>query len=57
VRYAATNVEPLTGLRDLRIPETLMRNLGHSDCGVYAEVIAPGDVAPGDAVSIAANGR
>jgi uncharacterized protein len=57
VRCAATNVDPTTGIRDLRIPETLMRGLGHSDCGVYAEVTAPGKVAPGDTISIAANGR
>ena len=48
VRCAATNVEPGTGIRDLSIPETLMRNLGHCDCGVYAAVAAPGLVAVGD---------
>jgi len=50
VRCAATNVDPATGIRDLAIPHTLMRNLGHADCGVYAEVIAGGDVAAGDAI-------
>src|ERR1051326_3155674 len=39
VRCAATNVDPDTGVRDLAIPDTLMRNLGHTDCGIYAEVI------------------
>jgi uncharacterized protein len=50
VRCAATNVEPGTGIRDLDIPATLLRHLGHADCGVYAEVTAGGAIAPGDAV-------
>ena len=49
-RCAATNVDPTTGIRDLRIPRTLLLNFDHSDCGVYAEVIAGGDIAIGDAV-------
>jgi uncharacterized protein YcbX len=51
VRCAATNVDPMTGMRDLAIPDTLMRNFGHADCGVYGEVVAAGEVAVGDAVS------
>ena len=47
VRCAATNVDPQTGIRDLQIPATLMRNLDHADCGIYAKVIAPGEIAPG----------
>jgi uncharacterized protein YcbX len=54
VRCAATNVEPGTGIRDMNIPQTLLQRLGHSDCGVYAEITAAGDVAPGDAVALAA---
>src|SRR5499427_6206808 len=50
VRCAATDVEPGSGMRDLGIPPTLLRHLGHADCGVYAEVIADGTVAAGDAV-------
>jgi uncharacterized protein YcbX len=50
VRCAATNVEPGTGKRDLDIPASLMRALGHSDCGVYAEIVAEGRAAAGDAV-------
>jgi uncharacterized protein YcbX len=45
VRCAATNVDPETGIRDLSIPDTLMARLGHGDCGVYAEVVAGGDIA------------
>jgi len=52
VRCAATNVEPGTGIRDLTIPESLLRALGHMDCGIYAEVIAGGTVAPGDRVEL-----
>jgi uncharacterized protein YcbX len=50
VRCAATNVDPDTGVRDLAIPHTLMRNLGHTDCGIYAEVIAGGEIITGDEV-------
>jgi uncharacterized protein len=54
VRCAATNVEPRTGIRDLDIPSTLLRHLGHSDCGIYAEVTAGGAIAMGDAVGLPA---
>jgi uncharacterized protein len=54
VRCAATNVDPDTGIRDLTIPATLMRTYDHAECGIYAQVIAAGDVAPGDAVVIPA---
>lgn len=50
-RCAATNVDPATGIRDLDIPPTLMRNLGHPDCGIYVEITAAGTVTAGDAVS------
>lgn len=53
-RCAATNVDPATGLRDLDIPATLLRRLGHADCGVYAEVVAPGALARGERLSPAA---
>lgn len=49
-RCAATDVDPDTGIRDLTIPKTLQQNLGHSDCGVYAEVVAGGAIAVGNAV-------
>jgi uncharacterized protein len=50
VRCAATNVDPRTGVRDLAIPETLLRRFGHGDCGVYAEVITGGTITRGDRV-------
>jgi uncharacterized protein YcbX len=52
VRCAATNVDPETAQRDLEIPPTIMRHLGHMDCGIYAEVIADGEIGTGDAVAI-----
>lgn len=51
VRCAATNVDPDTGIRDLAIPETLMRAFGHADCGVYGEVVTGGEIAISDAVT------
>lgn len=50
VRCAAVNVDPVTAERDLNIPQALMRTFDHADCGVYAEVIAGGTVATGDAI-------
>jgi hypothetical protein len=50
-RCAATEVDPDTGIRDLAIPRTLLDNFDHTDCGVYAEVIAAGDIAPGDPIT------
>ena len=29
-----------------------MQSFGHADCGVYAEVIAGGDIAVGDEISV-----
>jgi len=51
-RCAATDVDPDTGMRDLTLPRTLMKNFGHADCGVYAEVLAGGGIAVGDAVRV-----
>jgi uncharacterized protein len=50
VRCAATNVDPDTGMRDLSIPDTLIRSFGHADCGVYGEVVEAGDIVRGDDV-------
>ena len=51
VRCAATNVDPDTGIRDLAIPDALLRTYGHADCGIYAEVLTAGEMAVGDVVS------
>ncbi|MGD9839970.1 MAG: MOSC domain-containing protein [Afipia sp.] len=50
VRCAAVNVDPVTAERDLNIPQALMQVFDHADCGVYAEVIAGGNIAAGDTV-------
>lgn len=52
-RCAATDVDPDIGIRDLSIPRTLRDNFDHTDCGVYAEVTADGDIAVGNGVSVA----
>jgi uncharacterized protein len=49
-RCAAINVDPDTAARDLDIPPTLMRRLGHTECGIYAEVIAGGVIGVGDEI-------
>ena len=51
VRCAATNVDPVTGARDMEIPSTLMKTFGHADCGIYAEVVTGGTIAGGDTLS------
>jgi uncharacterized protein len=50
-RCAAVNVDPDTAIRDLEIPATLQRRLGHADCGIYAEVVTGGTVGVGDEVA------
>ena len=51
-RCAATNVDPDTAARDLDIPEAILRRLGHNLCGIYAEVIADGEIAVGDRIEV-----
>ncbi len=51
-RCAATNVDPQTGQRDLSIPRTLMQGVGHTDCGVYAEVLSGGVLRRGDGLRV-----
>ena len=47
-RCAATEVDPATGARDLEVVATLQRSFGHNLMGVYAEVVAGGDIAIDD---------
>lgn len=49
-RCAATNVNPATAKRDLKIPGTLQKEFGHIHMGVYAEVVAGGEIVNGDLV-------
>ena len=41
-RCAATEVNPVTAERDLKIPYLLRKELGHTDMGVYVEVVSGG---------------
>ncbi len=50
-RCAATNVNPETAARDLAIPRTLLSTYGHSDCGIYLNVIEGGEIRVGDTIS------
>src|SRR3954468_12987985 len=50
-RCAATNVDPRTGIRDLAIPDTLLRTFDHMDCGIYAQVTAGGEIGVGDTIN------
>ena len=49
-RCAATQVNPLTAERDLDIVRALERSFGHINMGIYAEVLAGGEIAIGDAL-------
>ena len=51
-RCAATTVNPKTAERDLQIPRLLMDGFRHVDCGVYAQVLAPGEIAEGDEIKL-----
>ena len=50
VRCEATNVDPSSALRDMAIPSLLQRTWGHADFGVYATIVAGGEIAAGNAV-------
>jgi uncharacterized protein YcbX len=49
-RCAATQVNPATAERDLDIVASLGRSFDHTNLGVYAEVVAGGEIAVGDAL-------
>ncbi len=51
-RCAATAVNPDTAERDLNIPAILRREFGHLHMGVYAEVIAGGEIRTEDRLRI-----
>lgn len=53
-RCAATEVNPKTAQRDIAIPRLLKEHYGHSDMGVYAEVLTGGTVEVGMPVIIGA---
>ncbi len=49
-RCAATEVDLVSGERNRPVIDTLRSAFGHTDCGVFIEVIKGGDIAAGDAV-------
>ena len=53
-RCAATEVNPATAERDAKPPKWLLEHYGHTDLGVYAEVLEGGRVAVGDALELPA---
>ena len=51
-RCAATEVNPATAERDAKPPKWLLEHYGHTDLGIYAEVLEGGRVAVGDALEL-----
>ncbi|MFC3053551.1 MOSC domain-containing protein [Kordiimonas pumila] len=51
-RCAAVNVNLETAARDMNIPLTLKKTYGHSDMGIYADVIKAGVIKPGDKLEL-----
>jgi len=51
-RCAATEVNPATAERDMRILRALTQGFDHNNMGVYAEVVRGGAVEAGDAVAL-----
>jgi GntR family transcriptional regulator/MocR family aminotransferase len=49
-RCGATNVNPVTGRRDLDIPGSLRAAFGHKDIGIYLRALEGGVLSIGDAV-------
>lgn len=51
-RCAATEVDPTTGARDMRVVRTLVKRFGHNLCGVYCSVLEGGLVREGDPLEL-----
>ncbi len=51
-RCPATEVNPITAVRDADPVAELKRLYGHADLGIHAEVVEAGRIAPGDAIEI-----
>ncbi|MHA1112913.1 MAG: MOSC domain-containing protein [Alphaproteobacteria bacterium] len=50
-RCPATNVDPETARRDMKIPQALRQAFGHIFMGVYARVESEGEIAVGDRIT------
>ena len=53
-RCAAINVNPETATRDANLPKAIMQHFGHTDLGIYLEVLSDGVCSVGDAVTVTA---
>lgn len=51
-RCAATEVNPATAERDIRVPALLRATYGHFDMGIYAQVISDGTIGVDDVLSV-----
>lgn len=51
-RCPATSADPASGAIDLDMPEALQAQFGHSDFGIYAEVVTGGEIALNDEIRI-----
>lgn len=51
-RCAATSADTDTGQIDIDMPAALKRHFGHSDFGIYAQVVTGGTIRPGDPIDI-----
>lgn len=51
-RCPATEVNPLTAMRDANPVAELKELYGHADLGIHAEVVEAGRIAPGDAIAL-----
>jgi uncharacterized protein YcbX len=51
-RCGATTVNPDTAERDANPVLELKRNFGHIELGVFAEILTPGTIQPGDAIRL-----
>jgi hypothetical protein len=51
VRCAATEVDPVTGVRDLSVVRALFDTYGHRLCGLYVSIETGGRIAVGDPVA------
>jgi hypothetical protein len=52
-RCAATEVNPATAERDIKMVAELMHHYGHNLMGIYAEVVGEGTIAIGDTLALA----
>ncbi|MCB8883671.1 MOSC domain-containing protein [Acidisoma cellulosilytica] len=49
-RCAAIDVNPITAERDTHLPRAIFRHFGHSDLGIYLEILGDGYLTVGDPV-------